>query len=79
MGNIMGMMKKVLRYSVGMAVAGIAGYEIAKMQSKRPSYRETTTTRSESMGYTPREETSTSEMYREESSDPRDYRSIYNL
>ena len=34
MGNIMGVMKKMLRYSVGMAVAGLAGYEIGRMAKK---------------------------------------------
>ena len=71
MVTVMGVVKKVFRYSVGMAIAGIAGYEIARMQCKTPGAREESMSmqRRESMGYTPREEMS----------DPRDYRSIYHL
>ena len=67
---IMGV-KKVLKYAVGMAVAGNAGYELARMHSKGPGSREERMgmQRAESMEYSPREE----------SRDPRDYRSIYHL
>ncbi len=71
--------KKVFKYVVGMAVAGYAGYELARMHSKGSGTREESMsmqlTDREIMEYMPREEYSP----REESSDPRDYRSIYNL
>jgi hypothetical protein len=69
---IMGV-KKVFKYAVGMAVAGYAGYELARMHCKGPGAREERMQRRERMEsmeytHTPRE-----------SSDRRDYRSIYNL
>ncbi|WP_048198319.1 hypothetical protein [Methanocella arvoryzae] len=88
----MGVMKKMLRYSVGMAVAGIAGYELGRMAKKssregRMETREYAPSREERMQtreYVPsREErmeaAETPEYQREEPRDPRDYRSIYNL
>lgn len=61
--------RKVIRYSVGMAVAGIAGYELGRMMRKTPGAGEERMERREGMEYSPREE----------ASDPRDYRSIYHL
>ena len=84
--------KKVVKYSVGAAVAGIAAYELARMMKKpgtreeRMQTREYAPSREERMqtrDYVPPQERiermETSEYRREESRDPRDYRSIYNL
>lgn len=78
MGMTMGI-KKVVKYSVGMAVAGIAAYELARMM-KKPSTRGE---RMQTREYTPPEERyermETPEYRPQEPSDPRDYRSIYHL
>jgi hypothetical protein len=63
----MGVMKKALMYSMGMAAAGIAGYEIGRMMKSRPA-REMMAEPSGMAGRAGMEPR-----------DPRDYRSIYGL
>ncbi|WP_424358553.1 hypothetical protein [Methanocella sp. MCL-LM] len=85
--------KKMVKYSVGAAVAGIAAYELARMMKKpgssreeRMQTREYAPSREERMQtreYVPPQERiermETPEYRPEEPRDPRDYRSIYNL
>lgn len=72
--------KKVVKYSVGMAVAGIAGYELGRMMKKTQGSREE---RMQTREYAPRETRTESmesrEYIQQEPGDPRDYRSIYHL
>lgn len=65
--------KKVIKYGLGMALAGYVGYEMARRQCRTThgTSRETT----ESTGEYGR----SGEYYAQEPRDPRDYRSIYNL